>query len=113
MAVVDYDEQERRERAAGGTFTVLILAFFLGVPFLGWIGAFFASIWMASKAYTKSANRLVDISLAFGGLIPYYLIVWATMGNIANGIVGMWLAVSLYSLAWVWLLHARAQVASN
>ena len=31
MAVVDYDEQQRRERAAGGTFTVLILAFFLGV----------------------------------------------------------------------------------
>lgn len=113
MAVVDTDEQQRRERAAGGTLGVLILAVFLGAPFIGWIAAFFAAIWMAGKVYTKSANRLVDMSLALGGLIPYYLIVWATMGNIANGIVGMWFAVSLFSLAWVWLLHARAQVASN
>ena len=113
MAVVDSDEQQRRERAAGGTFTVLFLALILGAPFIGWIGAFFASIWMAAKAYTKSANRLVDMSLAFGGLIPYYLIVWATAGKIADGIVGMWFAVSLYSLAWIWLLHAQAQVASD
>ena len=113
MAVVGTEEQERRERAMGGTFSVLMLALFLGAPFIGWIAAFFAAIWMAGKAYTKSANRLVDISLALGGLIPYYLIVWATMGNIANGIVGMWFAVSLYSLGWVWLLHARARVASD
>ena len=113
MAVVDLEEQQRRERTAGGTFTVIFIAFLLGLPFLGWIGAFFAAIWMAAKAWTKSANRLVDVSLALGGLIPYYLVVWATAGNIADGIVGMWFAVSLYSLAWVWLLHARAQVAST
>ena len=113
MAVVDRNEQDRRERAAGGTLTVLLLAFLLGVPVLGWLGAFFAAIWMAGKAYTKSANRLIDVSLALGGLIPYALIVWATGGKIADGIVGMWFAVSLYSLGWIWLLHSRAQVASD
>ena len=113
MAVVDIDEQQRRSRSAGGTFTVIFLAFLLGIPFIGWFGAFIAAFWMAFKAYAKSANRLVDVSLAFGGLIPYYLIVWATAGNIADGIAGMWFAVSLYSLAWMWLLNARAQVASD
>ena len=113
MAVVGTEEQERRERAMGGITTVLILAFFLGAPFLGWIAAFFTAIWMAGKAYKKSTTPLLDVSLALGGLIPYFLIVWATAGKIADGIVGMWFAVSLYSLAWIWLLHARAQVASD
>ena len=113
MAVVGQEEQERRGRAAGGTLFVLILALFLGAPFIGWIAAFFAAIWMAGKAYKKSATPILDVSLALGVLIPYYLVVWATMGNIANGIVGMWFAVSLYSLGWIWLLHARAQVASD
>ena len=113
MAVVDIEEQQRRERAGGGALTVIFLSFLLGLPFIGWLGALLAAAWMAGKAYTKSANRLVDVSLALGGLIPYYLIVFATMGNIANGIVGMWLAVSFYSLGWVWLLHARVQLVSK
>jgi len=80
MAVVDYDEQKRRERAAGGTFAVIFLALVLGAPVLGWIGAFFAAIWMAVKAHTNSANRPVDISIALGGLIPYYLIAIRSRG---------------------------------
>ena len=35
MAVVDLEEQQRRERTAGGTFTVIFIAFLLGLPFLG------------------------------------------------------------------------------
>ncbi len=113
MAVVSRDEQERRERKGSRTVGILALALLLGAPLIGLIAAFFAAFWMAGKAYTKSSNRLVDVSLALGGLIPYILIVWAAMGNKATGVVGMWFAVSLYSLAWVWLMQARIQVVSD
>ena len=113
MAVVDYDEQQRRDRKAGGALTIFGMAFLLGIPVIGWFGALMAAAWLASKAWIKSSNRLVDVSLAIGGLIPFYLVVWATAGNIANGIFLMWFCVSLYSLAWIWLLHSRAQVASD
>ena len=41
MAVVGQEEQERRGRAAGGALSVLMLALFIGAPFIGWIAAFF------------------------------------------------------------------------
>lgn len=103
MAMVDYDEQRRRERKAGGALTIFFMAFLLGMPVIGWFGALIAAAWMAGKAWAKSSNRLVDVSLALGGLIPFHLVVWATAGKIANGIF----------LRWIWLLRSRAQVASD
>ena len=107
MAVVDFNEQKRRERAAGGTLTMLMGAFLLGLPFIGWLGAFGMACQAAYQAYTRSSNRLADISIALGGLIPYGLIAWATMGSISEHMFRMWLAVGLYSLAWLWLMRAR------
>lgn len=114
MAVVDYDEQQRREGALKGFGGVLGIGLLLSAPFIGWLFAPFVAFWMAVQAYKKSSNRLLDIGLAFGGLIPYYGLVALTGSTLKDGNwFGVMLLMFIYSCAWGWLMHARCAVASD
>ena len=78
--MVEYDEQQRREGAMKSFGAIAATTVIIAIPFIGWVLAPLVALWMALGAFKKSSNRLLDISLALGGLIPYYALVLMTMG---------------------------------
>lgn len=107
MSYVDSAEAARRERKLGSVVGGIAVACMLGVPLLGWLGAFAATWWMCVKAFINSPRRLADISLCVLGLVIYLAIVTLTIGNIGEHFVRMWLPATLWSGFWVWAANKR------
>ena len=107
MSAVSGEERNRREKRLGAVVSGVMLAGILGLPAIGWFGAFIATFWMASKAFVNSSNRWLDVSLCFGGLIVYAFVIYLTMGSIAAHGGRMWFWGAAWCGIWIWVVDAR------
>ena len=110
MTVVSEGEQAQRARGLGAAVTTVFVTAFLALPLIGLLAAPIVGGVMAFNAWTKSASRPIDMSLALGGVILYYAI-FAAFALLGGGRtdqgMNMVLASGAFSLAWVWAFQAR------